>query len=828
VSSSSLPEVIMKFCPVCKNTYPGDYRVCPRDQTVLAVPGLEIVAGTILRGKYEVLGELGAGGMATVYKVRHKAFQEILAVKVVHGHLLHDEGFLKRFRNEAVVARQLKHPNAVRIDDFDSTEDGRPFIVMEFVDGRSLYELRNAAPNPWPVERCLDIAAQAASALSAAHTLGIVHRDIKPANMVLLREGNDALQVKILDFGIAKVSSAEIFAGMTSVHTQPSLLIGTPEYMSPEQASGHLESAIDGRSDLYSLGLVLYEMLTGAHPFRADTPMGMLMQQLSTLPAPPESICAVPPAVSALVLKALEKDPRDRFQSAAEMFAALRDPQSWFDGQTLAATHSQPSATSVVVNPSGARDAESNPSAPGFTASAQSSAFMEQSTQVPTGPAPPQPSGSTPKTPSELPGSPAVRRNYLLFGVVATLILVAGILAALWAGRRSTVGSSSAAKSPEVATPLSSATVAVPPPVAPTPTPMPPSKEAPAPTANSKHPPAPTRSNPSKTERPAASTPAPAPLSVTKQPPVEAKPEPKPPVPDTASVQSQFLKLRAGQQFDEALRFTRDACNKGSARGCVLEGYLNEHGEGIAVDPVKAFALYNQGCNGGDALGCSNLAVAYEHGRGTPVNLAQAFTLYRKGCDGGVAHACSNLGRMFQSGRGVAQDYGQAFAFYTKGCDGGGAQGCSDLGYLYESGHGVGQDQARAAELYRKGCDGGALLGCNNLGHMYDEGRGVARDYGQAVTLFRKGCDGGEPRSCTGLGFAFERGNGVPKDYARAVALYSKACDGDNFVGCWDLGLMYERGLGVTKNVAGAVQVFRKACNGGEKRACDALTRLHQ
>ncbi len=820
----------MKFCPVCKNTYPGDYQVCPRDQTVLTAPGLEIVAGTVLRGKYEVLGELGAGGMATVYKVRHKAFQEILAVKVVHGHLLHDEGFLKRFRNEAVVARQLKHPNAVRIDDFDSTEDGRPFIVMEFVDGRSLYELRNAAPNPWPAERCLDIAAQAASALSAAHTLGIVHRDIKPANIVLLREGNDALRVKILDFGIAKVSSAETFAGMTSVHTQPSLLIGTPEYMSPEQASGHLESAIDRRSDLYSLGLVLYEMLTGAHPFRADTPMGMLMQQLSTLPAPPESICAVPPALSALVLKALQKDPRDRFQSAAEMFTALRNPQSWFDVQTLAATHSGPSATSVVASPSGAGDAFANPFPPVSTASAQSSASVERLTQVlPTAPTPAQSGGLTAEIPPKPSSSAAVRKNYLLFGALAALVLIVGLLAALWAGRRSTAGSNSAAKSPAVASPPSPATVVVPPPVLPTPTPTPPTKAAPTPAANSKHPAAPTPSNPPKTEQPTTSTPTPPPVSVAKQPAVEAKPEIKPPpVPETTAVQSQFLKLRAGQQFDEALRFTRDACNKGSARGCVLEGYLNEHGEGIAVDPVKAFALYTQGCNGGDALGCSNLAVAYEHGRGTPVNFAQAFTLYRKGCDGGVAHACSNLGRMFQSGRGVAQDYGQAFAFYTKGCDGGGAQGCSDLGYLYESGHGVGQDQARAAELYRKGCDGGALLGCNNLGHMYDEGRGVTRDYGQAVALFRKGCDGGEPRSCTGLGFAFERGNGVPKDNARAIALYSKACDGDNFVGCWDLGLMYERGLGVTKNVAGAIQVFRKACNGGEKRACDALTRLHQ
>jgi TPR repeat protein/serine/threonine protein kinase len=824
--SLSLAEVVMKFCPVCKNTYPGDYQVCPRDQTVLTAPGLEIVAGTILREKYEVLGEIGVGGMATVYKVRHKAFQEILAVKVVHGHLLHDEGFLKRFRNEAVVARQLKHPNAVRIDDFDSTEDGRPFIVMEFVDGRSLYELRSSAPNPWAVERCLDIAAQAASALSAAHTLGIVHRDIKPANIVLVHDGNDAVQVKVLDFGIAKVSGAETFAGMTSVNTQPSLLIGTPEYMSPEQANGRLESAIDGRSDLYSLGLVLYEMLTGAHPFRADTPMGMLMQQLNTLPAPPESICAVSPAVSALVLKALKKDPRDRFQSAAEMLAALRDPQSWFEGRASAASGSHQSPTPVVAPSAGA-----------------STALPIPSPSISTGS--PVPSGLIPTASPELPRSYAARRNYLLFGAIAALIVVVGVVAALLAGHRATrVASDSVAKIPVAATPSSSTTIDVPPSTAPTPapetpsktesapTPVLPSKTAPVPAANSKHPVVPTPSNPPKTEHLETNAPAPASISESKPPVVEAKSEAKPeiksPVPDSAAVQSQFLKLRAGQQFDEAVRFTRDACSKGSARGCTLEGYLNEHGEGIPVDPGKAFALYTQGCNGGDALGCSNLGLMYEHGIGSAVDLSQAFAAYRKGCDGGIARACSNLGRLFQSGRGVTQDYVQAFALYTKGCDLGGAPSCSDLGYLYESGNGVGKDPARAAELYRKGCDGGALIGCNNLGHMYEEGRGVAKDYGQAVALFRKGCDGGEPRSCTGLGFSFERGNGVPKDNARAVTFYTKACDGGNFVGCWDLGLMYEHGSGVSKNVAGAIQIFRKACNGGERRACDALTRLHQ
>jgi serine/threonine protein kinase len=320
----------MKQCSTCRNSYPDDYQTCPRDQTPLSAATGEIVVGTVLRGKYEVLGELGAGGMATVYKVRHKAFQELAAVKVVHPHFMHDPDFVKRFRNEAIVARQLKHPNAVRIDDFDYADDGRPFIVMEYVEGHSLYDIRKQYGGAWPVERCLNIVTQAASALAAAHALGIVHRDIKPSNILLLRGPDGEGHVKLLDFGIAKVGDKS-FAGMTSVMTSQDLIIGTPEYMSPEQARGKQDGEIDGRADLYSLGLVLYEMLTGSHPFQADTPMGMLMQQLHTPPPPlTEFQPTLSPAISALVLKALEKDARDRFQSAGAMLDAMQDPEGWY------------------------------------------------------------------------------------------------------------------------------------------------------------------------------------------------------------------------------------------------------------------------------------------------------------------------------------------------------------------------------------------------------------------------------------------------------------------------------------------------------------------
>ncbi|WP_158820254.1 TonB family protein [Granulicella sp. S156] len=345
----------MKTCPQCRSTYPDDYQSCPRDQQLLTAAMPEIGPGSILRGKYEVLSKLGAGGMATVFKVRHLAFHQTAALKLVHPEFLSDPAFLKRFRNEAVVAWQLKHPNAVRIDDLDFTEDGRPFIVMEYIEGMSLYDMRKQKSGPWPAERCLTIVAQVVSALGAAHTVGIVHRDIKPSNIMLTNGPDGRALVKVLDFGIAKTSD-RAFAGMTSVMTAAAMIVGTPEYMSPEQASGGPESAIDGRADLYAVGVILYELVTGAHPFRADTPMGMLVQQLHTAPSPPRTINSdVSPALSALIVKALQKKPEDRFQSAAEMLKAVEDPEKWWREQQPAVQDPQPTnpetPTANVVAP---------------------------------------------------------------------------------------------------------------------------------------------------------------------------------------------------------------------------------------------------------------------------------------------------------------------------------------------------------------------------------------------------------------------------------------------------------------------------------------------
>ena len=278
----------MKYCDTCRSAYPNDFNTCPRDQGALRATA-ELLPGMLVRGKYEVIEKIGAGGMATVYRVRHLAFGEIRALKVVAARLCDDEGFLKRFRTEAVVTRRLQHPNAVRVDDLDVTEDGRPFIVMEYVEGRNVREaIREDGAFPVPV--AASIGRQVASALAAAHALGITHRDIKPDNILLTVGPDGQALAKVLDFGIAKVREGGIDVGAGYTPTETGMVVGTPQYVSPEQGMGKRGDQLDGRSDLYSLGVTLYEMITGRLPFESTTPMGMILHHVQTPPPPPQKV----------------------------------------------------------------------------------------------------------------------------------------------------------------------------------------------------------------------------------------------------------------------------------------------------------------------------------------------------------------------------------------------------------------------------------------------------------------------------------------------------------------------------------------------------------
>jgi serine/threonine protein kinase len=284
----------------------------------------------IIRNKYEILDKIGEGGMACVYSARHLVFNEICAIKLVNDDLAADAGFLRRFETEALITRKLRHTNAVRVDDFDFAEDGRPFIVMELVEGRNLRDvIREEHSLAW--KRAVGITRQIAEALAVAHKLGIVHRDIKPDNIVLIQDRNGQEKVKVLDFGIAKLRIAAE-AQHTNL-TMTGMLIGTPLYMSPEQFLGNKAAAgIDGRADLYALGVLLFQMLTGQPPFNSDTAYGLMLHHMQTplqLPHEVRPELEIPKPISEVVLKAMEKDRARRYQTAEELTAALDEPVNW-------------------------------------------------------------------------------------------------------------------------------------------------------------------------------------------------------------------------------------------------------------------------------------------------------------------------------------------------------------------------------------------------------------------------------------------------------------------------------------------------------------------
>ena len=265
------------------------------------------LVGKVLDGRYEMIARIGEGGMGVVYKARQASIDRILALKMLNQQMAQDPNWVQRFYNEAKACSRLQHPNTIRMYDFGQTADGRLFMTMEFLDGISL----RAAINEGPLapERVVKILIQCCASLAEAHSIGIIHRDIKPDNVFLLNMAGSPDYVKLLDFSVAKL----LQEGGNN-HTQAGVVFGTPQYMSPEQGRG---LPLDARSDLYALGVLAYEMLTGNVPFHDDNPMTVIQMHLrSEVPPMPQSI---PQSVQQLVRRALEKDTNRRFQSAGEM-----------------------------------------------------------------------------------------------------------------------------------------------------------------------------------------------------------------------------------------------------------------------------------------------------------------------------------------------------------------------------------------------------------------------------------------------------------------------------------------------------------------------------
>lgn len=260
-------------------------------------------------GQYRVIEQLGSGGMATVFKAYHPALDRYVAIKILHPAFKADPQFFERFQREARIVAKLEHPHIIPVYDFNE-HHGEPYLVMRFVEGETLKP--EMSGKPLPAADILRLLRPICSALSYAHQQGVLHRDIKPSNIMVTTDGH----IFLTDFGLARM----VQAGESTLSQD--MMIGTPQYISPEQAQGI--SQLDGRTDIYSLGVVLFEMFTGRVPFSADTPFATIHDHIYTpLPLPSAINPAIDPAAERLLLKALAKDPNDRFATADELLTAL-------------------------------------------------------------------------------------------------------------------------------------------------------------------------------------------------------------------------------------------------------------------------------------------------------------------------------------------------------------------------------------------------------------------------------------------------------------------------------------------------------------------------
>ncbi|MFL5310998.1 MAG: serine/threonine protein kinase [Myxococcales bacterium] len=426
-----------RTCPDCRNTYDDDVLHCPEDGVSLTGGIADDLIGHSI-GSYRVVRLLGKGGMGSVYMAEHPTIGSKVAIKFLHPQYSHDEKIVDRFFNEARAVNVIGHDNILKILDLNVTDDNRHYFVMEFLHGRPLQSLLKGG-GAVPLQVAGPILLQVCDALGAAHDAGIVHRDLKPDNIYLISLKGKKNFVKVVDFGIAKLTNSE---GVSTGNTQTGMVMGTPAYMSPEQASGRTQ-LIDARSDVYSLGVMMFQLATGRLPFPGSAFGEVLIGHIQLAPPRPRDLNpAVPEAYETVILRTLQKRQEDRFQSMQQLHEAISRVMDQLGISTeLPAAEKNEDMDTIASRGSPSNPGARTPSQPGRSTDPRGGARRSSPGRSQPGSRPRAPAAGRPRA---TPGRPQVRaqepedqptlpatashkgRAPLVIGIAAALVLALG------------------------------------------------------------------------------------------------------------------------------------------------------------------------------------------------------------------------------------------------------------------------------------------------------------------------------------------------------------------------------------------------------------------
>jgi serine/threonine-protein kinase len=741
--------------------------------------------GDVIRDKYEVTRILGKGGMGVVLEALHRELGVHVAIKFPRPGLRDDPEAVARFKQEARAGMSIKNAHVAQVYDVD-TVDGSPFIVMERLTGRDLAAILEER-GPLAVQETADLLLQACEAVSEAHAHRIVHRDLKPSNLFVTEERDGTPLVKVLDFGISKwTESADPSA------TASSATMGTPLYMSPEQLMS--TKSVDARSDVWSLGVILYEMLTDGPPFHGATSGALQVAILQgTYRKPSEDRPDIPPGLEQLLLETLVRDPASRLPSV-EAFAARLAPFG-----TAAARRSYDEIRRLAPRPPASRDA----------ALAKASPASAETVDRPSG-------GPIPATDASIVRGSAtdggvsdpsgkVEPRRVPWRPIAALGVAAALGLAVTASRLRHEPAPASADSPVVASVHSAST------------------EGPSvPAIPARGEAAPDNPNPTTA---AVSASAEAPQTGETRPASRADTTSTTGARGAGAVATQPAAGNVAACASGATAECEAACAANRPGSCVKLAESLERGVGAPTNLGRAMTLYTQGCDQGSAVSCTDLGTMHYQGEGVEKNAELGVKFLSRGCEAGDAKGCLAVSTAYRDGVGLGKNPDRAFTFADRACTMGSPEACVRVALAMITGAGVTKDVKGGLAKLDTLCASRGVFACENLAQLYTSGAGsdVQPDPLLRQQYAKKACAAGSKTDCEVdklLGTLDSSGNYA----ARTNAQFESKCDAGNALACGLLGEDLLGGLGIGADRERGMTLLKKACDGGVDRACKKLS----